>query len=76
MNATVAGVRDLVKGFGTVALVLVAVGLFLPSRWARTALVIGVVWGLANVLLAAREVSATVDVSGDPVITYPTTGGL
>lgn len=64
-------VRKAVTSFGLVPLALLVLGLFVSSKYSKALVVIGALWGLANALFAVREVHATVDVSGDPVISYP-----
>jgi hypothetical protein len=63
------GLRDAVKAFGVVPLLLVVAGWLLPGRWAKVSLLVGVVYGLTNVLLSEREVVATVT-ADEPTITY------
>ena len=61
--------RETLGAFGILPLLLVALGLFWASRWSKALLVIGAVLGLAGILFAKREISATVT-AGDAVITY------
>lgn len=55
--------------FGIGALVLVLLGLFVKSKYSKALLVVGGLWGLANVLFEIRKVDATVTAE-DPTITY------
>jgi hypothetical protein len=66
--------KNIIGTFGLVPLVLLLLGIFWGSKWSKALLIIGAVYGLANLLWAQREVTAVVDVSGDPVITYPGAG--
>ncbi len=66
--------RNILGGFGIVPLCLLLLGLLWGSKWSKAMIIVGAVFGLANLLWAQREVSAVVDVSGDPVITYPGSG--
>lgn len=61
--------RGAVIAFGIVPAMLVVCGLLLPSKYSKTMIVIGALWGVASALFAVREVHATVT-AGEPEITY------
>lgn len=67
-------IKNIIGTFGLVPLTLLLLGLFWGSKWSKALVIVGAVYGLANVLWSQREVSAVVDVTGDPVITYPGSG--
>lgn len=67
-------IRDTAAAFGLIPLLLIGLGFFRVTKHAHAFLVVGVIWGLANVLYAKREINATVT-AGDATITYPG-GGL
>jgi hypothetical protein len=61
-----------ITSFGVVPLILLAVGLFWRNaRYSRALLILGGLWGLANVLFEIREVHATVTAE-DPIISVVT----
>jgi len=64
-------VRKAIASFGLAPLLLLVLGLFVSSKYSKALVVLGALWGLANALFAVREVHATVDATGDPVISYP-----
>jgi len=65
----VSQLRAAIASFGWLPALLLIAGLALPSKYSKALMIIGGVWGLANVLFAVREVHATVT-AGEPEITY------
>lgn len=62
-------IRQLISAFGVVPLALLLLGLLWGSKYSKALMIVGVVYGLANVLFSVRQVNATVE-AGEASITY------